>query len=172
MKIVILVDGCFWHGHKGCKYFTQKCPTNRNQLRSPKAPFDTQSVTTLTPSSFGGGERSEIHFCRETWADTQNVANQRKGSLRGGYFSSSFLLHLLLHWKGGYIAVFRVLPEKQKLPISFENQEFAVNCFSSKWYHQESNRGHKDFQSFALPTELWYHSSCVLVMQRYNNFLN
>ena len=29
-------------------------------------------------------------------------------------------------------------------------------CFM-KWYHQESNRGHKDFQSFALPTELWYH---------------
>ncbi len=25
-----------------------------------------------------------------------------------------------------------------------------------KWYHQESNRGHKDFQSFALPTELWH----------------
>ena len=24
------------------------------------------------------------------------------------------------------------------------------------WYHQESNRGHKDFQSFALPTELWH----------------
>ena len=29
------------------------------------------------------------------------------------------------------------------------------------WYHQESNRGHKDFQSFALPTELWYH--CFLI---------
>ena len=27
------------------------------------------------------------------------------------------------------------------------------------WCHQESNRGHKDFQSFALPTELWHH--CV-----------
>ena len=26
------------------------------------------------------------------------------------------------------------------------------------WYHQESNRGHKDFQSFALPTELWHHA--------------
>ena len=25
-----------------------------------------------------------------------------------------------------------------------------------KWCHQESNRGHKDFQSFALPTELWH----------------
>ena len=24
------------------------------------------------------------------------------------------------------------------------------------WCHQESNRGHKDFQSFALPTELWH----------------
>ncbi len=22
------------------------------------------------------------------------------------------------------------------------------------WYHLESNQGHKDFQSFALPTEL------------------
>ena len=27
------------------------------------------------------------------------------------------------------------------------------------WCHQESNRGHKDFQSFALPTELW-HQVC------------
>ena len=25
---------------------------------------------------------------------------------------------------------------KQKLPISFGNQEFAANCFSSKWCHQ------------------------------------
>lgn len=24
------------------------------------------------------------------------------------------------------------------------------------WYHQESNLGHMDFQSIALPTELWY----------------
>ena len=25
-----------------------------------------------------------------------------------------------------------------------------------EWYLQESNQGHKDFQSFALPTELRY----------------
>ena len=25
------------------------------------------------------------------------------------------------------------------------------------WYHLESNQGHADFQSAALPTELWYH---------------
>ena len=47
---------------------------------------------------------------------------------------------------------------KQKIPISLGNQDFTVFCFSSKWCHQESNRGHKDFQSFALPTELWHQS--------------
>ena len=31
-----------------------------------------------------------------------------------------------------------------------------IRCFFG-WCHQESNRGHKDFQSFALPTELWHH---------------
>ena len=45
---------------------------------------------------------------------------------------------------------------KQKIPISLGNQDFTIFCFSSKWCHQESNRGHKDFQSFALPTELWH----------------
>ena len=25
------------------------------------------------------------------------------------------------------------------------------------WCHRESNQGHKDFQSFARPTELWHH---------------
>ena len=31
------------------------------------------------------------------------------------------------------------------------------NSSCAVWCHQESNRGHKDFQSFALPTELWHH---------------
>ena len=31
------------------------------------------------------------------------------------------------------------------------------------WCHQESNQGHKDFQSFALPTELWHHHRLKLV---------
>ena len=35
---------------------------------------------------------------------------------------------------------------KQKIPISLGNQDFTDFCFSSKWCHQESNRGHKDFQ--------------------------
>ena len=28
-----------------------------------------------------------------------------------------------------------------------------------EWCHRESNQGHKDFQSFALPTELWHQFS-------------
>ena len=31
------------------------------------------------------------------------------------------------------------------------------------WCHQESNRGHKDFQSFALPTELWHHHLLIAI---------
>ena len=27
------------------------------------------------------------------------------------------------------------------------------------WYHRDSNLGHTDFQSVALPTELWYRLS-------------
>ncbi len=32
------------------------------------------------------------------------------------------------------------------------------------WCHQESNRGHKDFQSFALPTELWHHTRQIVIL--------
>ena len=42
-------------------------------------------------------------------------------------------------------------------------QQKGVTLMSNSfllWCHQESNRGHKDFQSFALPTELW-HQHCV-----------
>ena len=45
------------------------------------------------------------------------------------------------------------------------------------WCHQESNRGHKDFQSFALPTELWHQlhfliaSAKVMFFVHSRNFL-
>ena len=39
----------------------------------------------------------------------------------------------------------------------FNFQGFTKFEVFKKWCHQESNRGHKDFQSFALPTELWHH---------------
>ncbi len=45
---------------------------------------------------------------------------------------------------------------KRKIPDFFEIQGFTSFCLLKKWCHQESNRGHKDFQSFALPTELWH----------------
>ena len=39
----------------------------------------------------------------------------------------------------------------------------AISIFT-KWCHQESNRGHKDFQSFALPTELWHHHVVLYIV--------
>ena len=36
----------------------------------------------------------------------------------------------------------------------------ALSTLDFLWYHRESNQGHKDFQSFALPTELWYLAFC------------
>ena len=42
--------------------------------------------------------------------------------------------------------------------ITFSVPSISVTAFL--WCHQESNRGHKDFQSFALPTELWHHRVC------------
>ncbi len=39
------------------------------------------------------------------------------------------------------------------------NYEKPLSVYSERgfeWCHRESNQGHKDFQSFALPTELWH----------------
>ena len=43
----------------------------------------------------------------------------------------------------------------------------AAFIFLCTWYHPESNQGHTDFQSVALPTELWY--PVVLTLQIYAN---
>ena len=41
-------------------------------------------------------------------------------------------------------------PERSALPTALLSDAPS----GDGWCHQESNRGHKDFQSFALPTEL------------------
>ena len=51
--------------------------------------------------------------------------------------------------------------KNEKSPNFFEIQGFTSFYLLKKWCHQESNRGHKDFQSFALPTELWHHRYCL-----------
>ena len=58
---------------------------------------------------------------------------------------------------------FLPLQEKDKSLNSFEIQGLALFYLFLKWYHQESNRGHKDFQSFALPTELWHQLSQIAI---------
>ena len=38
------------------------------------------------------------------------------------------------------------------------NEKKDTQSESFEYSVGESNQGHKDFQSFALPTELWHHS--------------
>ena len=47
---------------------------------------------------------------------------------------------------------------KLKVERLLERKKHQTYCLvlPFAWCHQESNRGHKDFQSFALPTELWH----------------
>ena len=40
--------------------------------------------------------------------------------------------------------------------------------FLAPWYQRELNQRHTDFQSVALPTELWYP---FFALQKYNKFL-
>ncbi len=50
--------------------------------------------------------------------------------------------------------------------VDIKNPDAAVRVLM--WYLQESNQGHKDFQSFALPTELRYQP--IFGLQRYTIF--
>ena len=50
---------------------------------------------------------------------------------------------MILHFFTGFV-------QKKTLAL---RSGFCLFCL---WYLQESNQGHKDFQSFALPTELRY----------------
>ena len=46
----------------------------------------------------------------------------------------------------------------------------TISLLSLLWCHQESNRGHKDFQSFALPTELWHQGFRLLLRAEATRF--
>ena len=101
--------------------------------------------------------------------DTQNIANQREVNSLGGDLYPTVFAPPFGTPRTVIFCRFLRSAGKQKIPISFGNQDFTAFCFSSKWCHQESNRGHKDFQSFALPTELWHHRFCVC--KDINNFI-
>ncbi len=59
--------------------------------------------------------------------------------------------------------------EKRK-PLNFSRIQGSL-CMLSKWCHHESNEGHKDFQSFALPTELWHHFFRLRCKDRNKNLI-
>ena len=83
-------------------------------------------------------------------------------------------MHLLrlTHTKSPTVSVIIIFGIEQKRPNDLPHVHYPIekkrretahgitpheSVSLSSWCHQESNRGHKDFQSFALPTELWHH---------------
>ena len=144
--------------------FSTRTPFTVMRIHTEASPFFSSLAFLMKKSTLNEFRFMFLQFFRWTkvgnharFLDTQNVANQREvtlfgGDLRSTYFAPPFgtpvtvIFCRLLRSSG-----------KQKILISRRNQDFTVFCFSSKWCHQESNRGHKDFQSFALPTELWHH---------------
>ena len=62
----------------------------------------------------------------------------------------------------------RAIAALSRMSQKKESITFVILSFA--WCHQESNRGHKDFQSFALPTELW-HLAFVCECKGIANFI-
>ena len=61
-------------------------------------------------------------------------------------------------------------PNNAPLRMGQKKESITFVILSFAWCHQESNRGHKDFQSFALPTELW-HLAFVCECKGIANFI-
>ena len=54
-----------------------------------------------------------------------------------------------------YYKLDTVMPHYLKEILTNKKREsHCCNSLTLEWCHRESNQGHKDFQSFALPTEL------------------
>ena len=75
-----------------------------------------------------------------------------------------------------FIPIYKGLAGKPKNELVVNKKGDAAKNATSPiwWYLQESNQGHKDFQSFALPTELRYqlfwerkHSNFIFLYQTF-----
>lgn len=71
--------------------------------------------------------------------DTQNIANQREVNSLGGDLYPTVFAPPFGTPRTVIFCRFLRSAGKQKIPISFGNQDFTAFCFSSKWCHQESN---------------------------------
>ncbi len=104
------------------------------------------------------------------WMDNQDVCRMLNISLRtlqtlrdNGTLAYSQINHKTYYRSEDVKRIVSIVEDRRK-EARFKGR--TIFCFSSKWCHQESNRGHKDFQSFALPTELWHRLTSVLRVQR------
>ena len=94
----------------------------------------------LTPCKQGA-----VHFSPRPYAQYRWATPCKQGAVHCVFNENEHLTHTLR----SKVRYFHVTPSTLETPRSY------CEAFL-RWCHQESNRGHKDFQSFALPTELWH----------------
>ena len=89
-----------------------------------------------------------------------DVNFQKKGRFLGCYACYDINFQKMEGFLGSYDKITDTLFVKARLSPSarYYKQKTSIETILLRflWCHRESNQGHKDFQSFALPTELWH----------------
>ena len=95
-----------------------------------------------------------------------DATRNRTGDTRLNFYAQSFALSIKTPRRElrGFFVCGATRNRTGDTRLNFYAQSFALSIKTPRrdseaflrWCHQESNRGHKDFQSFALPTELWH----------------
>ena len=126
--------------------FSTRAPFTVMRIHTEASPFFSSLAFLMKKSTLNEFRFMFLQFFRWTkvgnhtrFLDTQNIANQREIILFGGDSRSTFLAPPIGTPETVTFCRFLRPCEKQKIPISFGNQDFTAFCFSSKWCHQESN---------------------------------
>ena len=156
-----VVDGCEWHSllyircvfgwgwggrlptercaeSNGCAFLPSFYSQTELDMESYKC-YVSKLITTFSLSQMNNVELVRILSWRENAPFEEREKNKFPKAIIFDYKQGIWL-------SLGYKKVLEI--SRLQRPTQFINQKM--------WCHQESNRGHKDFQSFALPTELWH----------------
>ena len=119
----------------------QRVPPN-GHIRTLPSPIPTQCLTPARQKVYNYRVKG-IYLCTETYIP----------------FKREVYTYCKVRLRGSQRPLGCVAQKSIKTPRHLSMPGQTTLTIMKQWCHQESNRGHKDFQSFALPTELW-HPPC------------
>ena len=122
--------------------FTRTKSTTEWTYSHPPSPIPTQCLTPARQKVYNYRVKG-IYLCTETYIP----------------FKREVYTYCKVRLRGSQRPLGCVAQKSIKTPRHLSMPGQTTLTIMKQWCHQESNRGHKDFQSFALPTELW-HPPC------------